>query len=93
MRRNQWIAALACLNVALAVGLLLAAYRPPSALAQATGLSGNYLAVAGEIRDQYDALFIIDLKNRLLHAFMYDQSKRRLLPPDTRSLERDLRNN
>lgn len=93
MRRNQWIAALACLNVALAAGLLLAAYRPPSAIAQATGLSGNYLAVAGEIRDQYDGLFIVDLKHRLLHAFMYDQSKKRLLHADTRSFERDMRNN
>ncbi len=91
--RNVWIASLLCLNAALLTGLLLATTEPRTALAQATGLAGNYLAVSGEIQDQFDALYILDTRSRVLHAFYYDKGQRRLNYAGNRDLERDFRNN
>jgi hypothetical protein len=93
MRRSTWIALLVSANLFLLTGLLLTAYTPPAAYAQGTGLAGNYLMVAGEIQDQLDALYVIDLRARTLHAFYYDKSNKKLSYSDFRYLERDFRNN
>jgi hypothetical protein len=93
MSKSAWIAALVCLNVVLLVALFVATSRVPAAFAQGTGLSGNYLAVAGEVQDQYDALYILDVRQRTLHAFMWDKTRRRLEYCDWRDLDRDFRHN
>lgn len=93
MNRNTLLSLLVCLNLLLLAAILLFAYSPPAALAQGTGLAGNYLVVAGEIQDEYDALYLIELRSRTLHAFYYDKAKKQLLYSDVRSLERDFRHN
>ena len=93
MRRSTWIALLVSVNLILGTGLLLTAYTPPAAYAQGTGLAGNYLMVSGEIQDQLDALYIIDLRGRTMHAFYFDKSNKKMTYSDFRYLERDFRNN
>lgn len=64
------------------------------AIAAAGGaLSGNYLLVAGEIQDQYDALYLLDTTSRNLYAFKYDRGRRELELVAARDLEADFRNN
>ncbi|MBW7906148.1 MAG: hypothetical protein LC135_16715 [Phycisphaerae bacterium] len=93
MTKNACISMLICLNLALLAGIVLCTYSPPAAQAQATGLAGNYVMVAGEIRDQFDALYVIDMRVRVLHAFMYDRGQKRMFLADSRDLERDMRSN
>ncbi len=93
MSKRTWIGLLACANLALLVGIVLATTSPKTAMAQGTGLSGNYLAVTGEIQDQYDALYLLDLKNFVLHGFWYDRGPRRLVYAHSRDLNRDFRAN
>lgn len=93
MSKRSWIGLLVCVNLTLLVGLVLATTSPRSAFAQGTGLAGNYLAVTGEIQDQYDALYLLDLKNFVLHGFFYDRGPRRLAYAHSRDLNRDFRAN
>lgn len=93
MRKDHWIALLVCVNVALLVGIFIATTTPKPAMAQGTGLNGNYLAVAGEIQDQYDAVYMIDMRSHILHAFQFDRGKRQYEYVAGRDLQRDFRNN
>lgn len=94
MKKSLWLSLLVCLNLMLLTGVLLASYSLPTAAAQqAAGLSGDYMVVTGEIQNEYDALYLIDLKERTLHSFYYDKGRRRLYYSDFRDLERDFRNN
>jgi hypothetical protein len=93
MRRQSWLALLVCVNLVLLTGIVLASYSPPAALAQGVGLSGNYLAVAGEIQSDFDALYLLDVRNKRLHTFYYDKSTRQLAYAGNRDLERDFRRN
>lgn len=93
MSKRTVIAALVCVNLALLAGLVLATTSEPEARAQATGLGGNYLVVSGEVRDEFDALYVVDMRVRVLHAFIYDRGAKRLILADSRDLERDMRNN
>lgn len=97
MKRNVLLGALALVNVALLVGLVSATSEPKSALAAslqdgAPGLSNNYMVVAGEIQDQYDAVYILDIATRNLYAYVYDQGARQLKLVQARDLKRDFRN-
>lgn len=93
MSKNLLLAGLVCLNLILLTILCIANYRLPEAVAQGTGLAGNYMIVAGEIQDEYDALYLLDLRARSLHAFYWDKGRRQLVYSDWRDLERDFRNN
>jgi hypothetical protein len=92
MKKESWIAALVCANVALLAGIVLQTMPQNTALAQGTGLGANYMAVAGEVQDQYDALYVVDMKNHVLHAFQYDRGQRMNVHLASRSLKRDFRN-
>ena len=92
MKKESCIAALVCANGALLAGIILQTLPQNTALAQGTGLAGNYIAVTGEVQDQFDALYVIDLKNHILHAFQYDRGQRMNAYVDSRSLKRDFRN-
>ncbi len=85
---------LVCLNMLLLTAIVLRSYTPPTALAQGigTGLAGNYVVVSGEIQDGYDAVYLIDLQSRYLHAFYYDRGQKALRHGGFRDLERDFRN-
>lgn len=93
MNKKLCIGLLACANLVLFTGIVLFSTSPPAAYAQPTGLNSNYMMVAGEIQNKYDALYIIDLRTRLLHAFYVDKSNQKFVYADTRDLERDFRNN
>jgi hypothetical protein len=92
MKKETWIAALVCTNAALLAGIVLQTMPQRTALAQGAGLGANYMAVAGEVQDQYDALYVVDMKNHILHAFQFDRGQRMNTYVDSRSLKRDFRN-
>ena len=92
MRKSTLLSGLLCLNMILLTAIVLRSYTPPTALAQGTGLSGNYVVVTGEIQDGYDAVYLIDLQSRYLHAFYYDRGQNALRHGGFRDLERDFRN-
>jgi len=93
MTKTTLLALLICVNLVLLTALCLSAYSLPTAVAQGAGLAGNYMVVTGEIQDQYDALYVVDLRARTLHAFYWDKGRRELVYSDGRSLERDFRHN
>ncbi len=93
MKKNFLLSLLVCVNMVLLTGLILASYSPPAANAQTVGLAGNYLMVAGEIRNGTDALYVVDLPKRRLHVFIpnHDLNNRRLIYRHYRDLEYDFR--
>lgn len=94
MSRNHWLAVLVCANLVLATALFLfAAPPPPAALAQGTGLAGNYLIVTGEIQDAFDAIYLLDMRARALHAFYFRRGTNELKWAGYRNLELDFRHN
>jgi len=93
MTKSTWVALLVCVNLVLLTGIVLFGYTPRPALAQATALSGNYLVVAGQIQAQFDALYLIDLRERPLHTFYFEKGGAELKWAGYRDLERDFRNN
>jgi hypothetical protein len=93
MTKTTCVSLLVCLNLVLLTGIVLVSYSPPAALAQGTSLGGDYMIVAGEIQDQYDALYIIDMRNRLLHVIYFERGRKQLKYAASRDLEQDFRNN
>lgn len=91
--KDTWLSLLVCVNLLLATGIALVATTPPVAKAQTTGLSGNYMMVAGSIQSTLDALYVVDLTTRRIHVFDYDVGQAMLIYRDFRDLERDFRNN
>jgi len=69
MSKRVLIVLLAGLNVMLLVCLLLSAYSPPAAFAQAVARTGEYILVAGEAEFNNDVIYLLDLNRRQLHAF------------------------
>ena len=93
MSKKLCLALLVCLNFILLTALCLACYSLPNAFAEGAGLASNYLVVAGEIQNEHDALYLIDLRERTLHAFYWEKGRRELHYADWRDLDRDFRNN
>jgi hypothetical protein len=93
MTKTTWITLLVCVNLILLTGVTLFAYTPRTALAQGTALSGNYVVVSGKIQTNLDALYLIDLRERTLHTFYFEQGTNELKWAGYRDLERDFRNN
>jgi hypothetical protein len=93
MSKTTCLSLLVCVNLILLTAIVLCSYSPPAAYAQGTSLAGDYLVVAGEIQDQHDALYLIDLRNRLLHVLYFDRGTRRLRYAASRDLELDFRHN
>ena len=93
MSKNTWIAMLVCVNLVFLTAICLASYSLPTAAAQGTGLAGNYMVVAGEIQDEYDALYVVDMRARTIHVFYWDKGRRELVYSDWRELDADFRHN
>jgi len=93
MNKRTLTTLLVGLNLTMLAALILAAWRPPVAVAQPVPLASNYLMVAAEIRDGSDALYVFDLAKRRMHVFVpnVDQNNRRLVYEGFRDLERDFR--
>lgn len=93
MHRNSWFALLVCVNLVLLTGIILATSAPRTAYAQGAGLAGDYLVVSGEIQDQFDALYLLDLRERTLHTFYFVKGTRNMEYGGFRVLEADFRHN
>lgn len=93
MTKSTWITLLVCVNLIFLTGIAVFGFTPRAALAQGTSLSGNYLVVSGQIQSQFDALYLIDLRERTLHTFYFDKGGNELKWAGYRDLERDFRNN
>ena len=93
MNKTTCLSLLVCLNLVLLTAILLCSYSVPTAYAQGTSLAGDYMVVAGEIRDQHDALYIIDVRNRILHVLYFELGTRQLRYAGARDLEQDFRRN
>jgi hypothetical protein len=93
MNKTACLTLLVCVNLFLLTGMVLFGLPPTPAAAQGTGLAGNYIVVAGEIQSHFDALYLIDLKERTLHIFYFMKGSKTLEYAGYRDLERDFRNN
>ena len=93
MNKRVIIVLLVGLNLLLLATLFIGNYRLPAAFAQATPLAQNYLMVTGEIRDGVDALYVVDLASRRLHAFVpnRDLANRRFFHVGYRDLQKEFR--
>lgn len=93
MSKTTCLTVLVCLNLILVTAILLLASPPRAALAQGAGLADNYMMVAGEVQDDFDALYIIDVRERTMHTFFFRRGTRELDYGGYRLLDQDLRNN
>ncbi len=93
MNKRTLISALIGLNVVLLVLVILSAYPPSSANAQAVGGGANFVMLTGEAQADTDVLYLLDLANRNLHVLGVQRAGPRLALRwlGGRSLERDLR--
>lgn len=98
--KRRWIRVLTLANIVLALALVATRYELPVALAAqadvaaaAPGLASRFIAVAGEVQDQHDAIYVLDTKAHSVHVFIFDRSMRRLTYTTARDLEADFRNN
>lgn len=91
MNRTTWLAVLVCVNLVLLAAFIFAATTPRVARAQEGSASENYLCVTGEILDDFDALYVLDMRERTLHTFYFRKGTRELQYAGYRSLEQDLR--
>ncbi len=86
------IVALVCLNAALLVALVFGA-GTPAVNAQVIGGGTDYILITGDIREDYDAVYILDLGKRRLAALKFDKkgglAGGRLVPAGERDLPRD----
>lgn len=95
MSKRMCIAALVCANLLLLTGVVLVTTTPNAAYAQDTGLNYNYLIVTAEVTTGNDAVFLLDVRRRLLHVFYNDRGARGLTElrlVGSRNLDRDFRN-
>jgi hypothetical protein len=92
MKRSLALIVLVGANVILLCVLVGMAFPPPAAQAQAVGGAGNYLMVCGNIQSDLDAVYMIDLRNRLLHTFTVRRGQVQLEYRGTRDLNVDFRN-
>jgi hypothetical protein len=93
MRKTTCLAALICLNLILLTALVFAGTTPRVAAAQSGDASDNYLVVAGEIQEHFDALYVLDVRERMLHTFYFRKGTRDLDYGGYRHLEQDFRHN
>lgn len=91
MRKSIPVIVLLGVNLVLLWALVGMAFPPPAAMAQAVGGAGNYLLVCGNIQSDYDAVHMIDLRNRLLHSFTVRKGQVQLEYRGTRDLQTDFR--
>jgi hypothetical protein len=69
MNKRVITAMLVGLNFVLLLSLLLTAYSPPAAVAQAVARTDEYMLLSAEAELNSDVLYLLDLNQRQLHAF------------------------
>ncbi|MCK4341259.1 MAG: hypothetical protein KAY37_05990 [Phycisphaerae bacterium] len=93
MNKTTCLTFLVCVNLILLTGLIFFSTTPRAAYAQGIGLADNYMLVAGEIQDEFDALYLIDMRERTLHTFYFRKGTKDLEYGGYRLLEQDFRHN
>lgn len=93
MNKNTWLTLLICVNLVLFTAIVLVGTAPRAAQAQGIGLADNYMMVAGEVQDDLDALYLVDMKERTLHTFFFRKGTYDLEYGGFRLLEQDFRYN
>ncbi len=97
MPRSPLIRGLLFVNAALAAALVWQNAPIPAARAQQApvfgGASDRYLAVAGEMQNDYDAHYLLDTQERTLHVLIYDRGTRQFFRVASRDLDAEIRNN
>lgn len=88
--KNLVIVMLVCVNVAL-LGVLMLGLAPQPAKAQVVGGGTNYVMHTAKISDNYDAVYVIDLRSRKMLAFRIDKTSKKLTPYTGVDLVRDFR--
>ena len=92
MTKHALIVALVGLHLFLLAAVLFSVSSPAEAQAQPVGGAGNYLVVAAEIQNSYDAIYVIDLSQRLMHVFTLNRARPPVLEyRDSRDLAQDFR--
>lgn len=97
MSRNALLVLLAGANLLLLTGVVLLAYTPPAAVAQAEMAASGFAIVGAQAELRNDAVYVLDGPNHLLHAWRVMPFPRSIEDPiglvymDTRDLARDFR--
>ncbi len=90
--KRSLIVALVGLNLVLLAAVILSSYELPPAHAQGVGAGGNYITLTCEADQSYDVLYVIDLPNRTMHAYLPGrQLDGKLTYMGYRNLEQDCR--
>ncbi len=82
------IVCLMCINAALLVALVFGAGARP-AHAQAIGGRTDYVVISGQVYQDFDSVYVIDLATRRLAVLRYDKAKNNLFLATRRELRRD----
>jgi hypothetical protein len=92
--QRRWLLILAGMNLALLAALVWLNVGEGRAFAQnPSAVSQRYLAVAGEMQNELDAVYVVDTQERFLHVLTYDRGRRRLIYSAARDIDADIRNN
>lgn len=83
------IGALICLNLALLAAVVV--NSATTADAQVRGGGSDYMMMTSRINSNQDAVYVIDLGERRMLAWVYNRNNRRLEPMFGRELTRDFR--
>lgn len=86
--KNALIVAMVCLNLVL-VAVLVFHANAPEASAQVRSRDAEYSAITGKIGDNWDVVYVLDVRTRRLGAWVFNRTTKRLDPYFGRDLTRD----
>jgi len=84
------IAILVCVNVALLLALMLGKSVPEARAYPGSVMPNNTIMITGHIREDDDALYVLDLATKRLAAWEFDITKKQLRPLGVRRLSTDI---
>jgi len=84
------IVALICINAGLLAWLLVKVGTGEAQALPGEVLHNNYIMITGNIREDDDAVYILDLATKRLAAWEFDASKKQLRPLGVRRLSTDI---
>ncbi len=92
MTKRATIVALVGVNLLLLAALIVGSYSLPAAHAQPRSRAGDFVSVtAGVTGQSYDVLYVLDVPERTLHAFVPTIPSRELEYAGSRNLADDFR--
>ena len=88
--KKALIAALIFINVGLLAWLLVKVGTGEAQALPGEILRSNYIMITGHIREDDDALYVLDLATKRLAAWQFDITKKQLRPLGVRRLSTDI---